>query len=109
MLPEEKPAQPVDFPESNSVVTGQSSEVGDLPVWKGRHPNGHHVYISAWEFGLWERLKLLFTGRIYLGLISGLQPPAWISLTAFVDEDDDRGQEPPSDIVRQPEGLKVVD
>jgi hypothetical protein len=44
---------------------------GDLPVWT----NGKHV-LSCWGLSLRERLMLLFTGRIWLWVLSGhTQPP----------------------------------
>ena len=34
--------------------------------------------ISLWHLDLWERIKLLFHGNIWLGVMSGqTQPPVW--------------------------------
>jgi hypothetical protein len=45
--------------------------------------------ISLWKATFFERLKFLFHGKIWLGIISGkTQPPVWvdISKTIFIEE-----------------------
>ena len=71
-------AKPIDFEQSNFVWTGweestNTPNVGDLPAYK----YGDYT-ISCWKLSLKERLKALFTGRIWLHVI-GRQPPVFVS------------------------------
>ena len=35
--------------------------------------------ISCWSVSFWQRLKFLFHGKIWLGILSGsTQPPVWL-------------------------------
>ena len=51
----------VDFEESNNVATGEG--YFDLPTYKD-----DEQFISCWKAGLWQRIKFLFSGKIYLYL-----------------------------------------
>tara|TARA_R110002126_G_scaffold26344_2_gene89119 strand:- start:277 stop:534 length:258 start_codon:yes stop_codon:yes gene_type:complete len=54
--------------------------------------SGLHIYqtddgtcISCWKTTFWQRLKFLFHGKIWLGILSGkTQPPVWIDCTKTV-------------------------
>ena len=51
-------------------------ECSGLPIF-----TDGQVCISLWKPTIWERLKLLFTGRIWLGVLSGQsQPPVWVGV-----------------------------
>ena len=36
--------------------------------------------ISCWHLSFWERLKLLFTGRLWFSVIGNAQPPIWLGV-----------------------------
>lgn len=89
-LPAGGPASPAAFPEQNFTLTGHGG-VGDLPAWKGETPDGKNVFISAWDLPFWDRVRVLLTGRLYLGVQSGFHPPVWIHTEAFVEGDPEDG------------------
>lgn len=45
--------------------------------------------ISCWSISFWQRLKFLFHGRLWLGVLSGkTQPPVWLDMqeTIFMND-----------------------
>jgi len=71
--------KPINFPQSTNVLQ-KPSEMTDkeclpLPVW-----NDGKQCISCWKPSFIERVKILFTGKVWLGVMSGTtQPPVFIS------------------------------
>lgn len=55
--------RPVEFPGHNAVYAKDQPEYIPLPVYKSEGKEGE--VISCWQLTFKERLKLLFTGRIY--------------------------------------------
>lgn len=67
---------PVNFSESNKTLSGEGGEIDDLRVF-----NDGVQSVSCWKVNLWGLLKLLFTRKIWLGVMAGnSQPPVWISV-----------------------------
>jgi len=64
--------RPVPFCESNGTLTAPvgMKDCGDLPV----HRDGAHC-ISCWQLSAAERLRLLFTGRVWLWVFAGSTHP----------------------------------
>lgn len=80
--------KPIDFKQSNTVYTKPSNwveeaECGSLPC---RVSNG--VIISCWYIPFIKRLKLLFTGRVWLGVVSDGMPPVYLDTDFPVEEDE---------------------
>jgi len=71
--------KPINFPQSTMVLQ-RPSEMTDkeclpLPVW-----NDGKQCISCWKPTFVERFKILLTGKVWLGVLSGTtQPPVFIS------------------------------
>ena len=70
---------PTNFPESNCVLHPPDGmtpdECDDLAVFR----DGRNV-ISCWKLTLADRIKLLVSGRLWLGVVGGrTQPPVWLS------------------------------
>jgi len=70
--------QPVTFKHQNKVLTKPSSmnddECEDLPIC-----NVDDMCISKWRISFWQRIKLIFSGHVWLGIHSGhTQPPVWL-------------------------------
>jgi len=45
--------------------------------------------ISLWTVPFWQRVKFLFHGKLWLGVLSGkTQPPVWLDMTktVFIEE-----------------------
>lgn len=71
--------EPVTFPEVNRTLVRPAAmaetECGSLPVYA----DGHQT-ISCWRLTWGDRLRLLRTGRLWLGVLGGVtQPPVWMS------------------------------
>lgn len=75
--------KPTDFKESTKVLTRPStmsdSECGSLPVW-----SDSKQCVSCWKMSFVERVTCLFTGKVWLSVLSGTtQPPVAVSGTSF--------------------------
>lgn len=67
--------KPTNFKQSNKILQKPENmtdeECSPLPVF-----TDEKVCISCWEAGIWERIKFLFCGRIWVWIFSGkTQPP----------------------------------
>lgn len=72
--------KPIDFAEKTKTL-GKPSNMTDeecipLPVWNG----DEKTCISCWKASFKQRVKFLFTGKMWVGIYSGqTQPPVWIT------------------------------
>lgn len=71
--------KPINFKQSTKVLqkpgTLSDSECGTLPVW-----NDGKQCVSCWKLSFKERIKVLFHGKVWLGVLSGkTQPPVFLS------------------------------
>ena len=69
---------PVPFREQNHTFLPpprMEDKVGSLPTFVGEGQ-----VISCWRLTLWERIKLLFTGRMWFSVIGNAQPPIWLGV-----------------------------
>lgn len=71
--------KPIDFSQSTKILqrpsTMPESECQSLPVWS----DGKQC-VSCWKPTFKERVKILFTGKVWLGVLSGkTQPPVFVS------------------------------
>jgi hypothetical protein len=71
--------KPIDFPQSTKVLQKPSnmlnSECQPLPIWS----DGKEC-VSCWRPTLKERFRILFTGKVWLSVLSGVtQPPVYIT------------------------------
>lgn len=65
--------KPIKFKGSNIVFAKDQPEYLPLPAW--RKPNDSQgVVVSCWKATFKERLKILFTGRLYLSLLTFNKP-----------------------------------
>ncbi len=67
-----KEIKPVKFEEQNYTYVAEGC--GDLPAWI----DGEQI-ISCWKIPFIKRLKMIFTGRIWLGVMGVSQPPVWLA------------------------------
>ena len=58
--------EPVKFPECNVTFAKDQDEYLDLPAFRSNEGE----VVSCWTMGLRERLKVLFTGKVYLTLLT---------------------------------------
>ena len=62
--------KPIKFKEANLVLAENQPEYLTLPAWRG----GDGTVISCWKLTRRERMKLLFTGRIWLRTLTFHKP-----------------------------------
>lgn len=65
--------RPVEFPEQNMVLAKDQPEYLPLPV----HRTDAGQVISCWQLGWWERVRLFWSGRLWLRQLTfgGLSQP----------------------------------
>lgn len=78
--------KPAKFKEVNLTYTRPENmtdeECGSLPVHQ--HERG---IISCWKLSFCERVKVIFTGRVWLDVAATRQPPVWLGVNApFIRE-----------------------
>lgn len=64
--------KPVEFPEQNTVYAKDQPEYIPLPAFKDNGPEG--AVISCWQLSFKERIRLLFTGKLWVSLWSFHKP-----------------------------------
>jgi len=69
---------PIMFREATGILRGGSKDILDLPVYR----NDEQV-ISCWKIPIMRRLRVLFTGRVYLHVLGKTHPPLCIETDAF--------------------------
>lgn len=79
--------KPLKFKEAQIELKKPASmtdeECGSLWV----HRSNQGECISAWTTSFWNRLKFLFHGKIWIGILSGpTQPPVWLECKKTVFE-----------------------
>jgi len=72
--------KPIEFKEQTKVLRKPQNmtdaECGSLPVF-----NDSKQSISCWRANIIERVKFIFSGRVWLGVYSGqTQPPVWLGV-----------------------------
>jgi len=82
---------PITFKESNRKLYAPSEEGCcskiPLPVWT----DGTQC-VSCWKCSFLERLKILFTGRVWVSVRSGeTQPPMWVEgAYPFIENEEEQ-------------------
>lgn len=71
--------KPIEFPEHNVVFAKDQPEYKPLPAF--RNEGGMGEVISCWKLSFRERIRLLFTGRLWLSLAMFGRPltPSFLS------------------------------
>lgn len=58
--------KPIKFKEQNCTYAKNQDQYGNLPAFL----SNDGVVVSCWKLSFTERLRLLFRGRLWLGLLS---------------------------------------
>ncbi len=77
--------KPIEFKDQNATFAKDQPEYLPLPALKVNDKQG--TVISCWKMGLWERLVVLFTGRVWLDVYTfdkPLQPQRMSVLKPYV-------------------------
>ena len=85
--------KPIEFKHQNVVYAKDQPEYQPLPALKIDSPQGE--VISCWQMSFKERMKVLFTGVIWVSLVSFNKPltPSFISVNrkdVYSHEDDNK-------------------
>ena len=64
--------KPIEFPEHNTVYAKDQPEYIPLPVFKDNSPECHCV--SCLQLSFTERLRILFTGKLWVNLMTFNKP-----------------------------------
>ena len=64
--------KPISFPEHNVVYAKDQPEYLPLPAFKNDSREGD--VISCWQLSFTERLRILFTGKLWVSLMSFNKP-----------------------------------
>ena len=72
--------KPVEFKDQNIVFAENQPEYTPLPSLK--LPGSEGCVVSCWKLSFRERIKILFTGRVWLSLMSFNKPltPSYMSV-----------------------------
>lgn len=72
--------KPVEFKHQNIVFAKDQPEYQPLPALRIDSPNGEVV--SCWKLTFKERIKIIFTGRVWLSLMSFNKPltPSYLAV-----------------------------
>ena len=73
--------KPIKFDESNANLARPSDMTDEqcqsLPIVRVQYPEWV-TCVSCWQMSWRDRLKLLVTGKVWLGVIGHTQPPVFI-------------------------------
>ena len=64
--------KPIKFKEQNIVYAENQPKYLPLPAFKNESPQGE--VISCWQLSFIERMRILFTGKIWVCLLSFNKP-----------------------------------
>ena len=65
--------KPIKFKESNITLAKDQPEYQQLPIHRDGKDNEGKV-TSCWKLSRWERIKLLFTGKLWLSMMTFHRP-----------------------------------
>lgn len=64
--------KPIEFPEANVTFAKDQPEYQPLPAFKNQSPEGE--VISCWQLSFVERMRILFTGKLWVSLMTFNKP-----------------------------------
>jgi hypothetical protein len=59
--------KPIKFPEANVEFATEQDEYLPLPAYRDESPQGQ--VISCWKLSFWDRVRILFIGRLWVSLM----------------------------------------
>jgi hypothetical protein len=64
--------KPIKFKEHNKVYAKNQPQYLQLPVYEDNEQGGRVFH--CWQFTLWERIKILFIGKLWISIRNFKQP-----------------------------------
>lgn len=72
---------PVDIHQANATLKGDASRnISDLKVLIRQYSDGTQSVTSEWRMSLFERIYVLFSGSVYVGVMTKDYPPIKVSI-----------------------------
>lgn len=71
--------QTISFSPYEQVAQVSNPNFSNCPVLTSRYADMTPEIVSCWELTIWERIKLLFTGRLFLHVLGNELPPIKLS------------------------------
>lgn len=65
--------KPVSFPQQNIVIAENQKEYLPLPAYKESGTDEGQL-ITCWKFSFFERVKILFTGKLWMNELTFHKP-----------------------------------
>ena len=62
--------KPIDFKERNIIFAKDQSEYQSLPAYKNKNEGNSGEVVSCWSLSFRERIKVLFSGKLYVSLMT---------------------------------------
>lgn len=62
--------KPISFKEQTCIIAEDQKEYLTLPAWKSKDG----IVVSCWELSFRERIKLLFTGKLWFKVLTFNKP-----------------------------------
>lgn len=74
--------KPIHFKESNIVFAKDQPEYQQLPAFINRSEGNNGEVVSCWQLSFKEIIKVLFTGKVYVSLMTFNKPltPTYITV-----------------------------
>jgi len=77
--------KPINFKEATTELEKPESMTDEECSSLFIHQTEAGTCISCWTVSFWQRVKFLFHGKIWLGVLSGhTQPPVWLDCSSTV-------------------------
>jgi hypothetical protein len=76
----------IQYKQANTVLLGGRPDVYDLPIFRFQYSDGQEAIESCWQMSFRERLRALFTGKIYFQCWGRTHPPILLSVKAALEE-----------------------
>ncbi|MCK5564526.1 MAG: hypothetical protein KAJ07_04715 [Planctomycetes bacterium] len=77
--------KPIKFDDRCVNYAEAQEEYNTLPVLRVNYEDGSKALLSCWHLSFIERLRLLFSGRVYLWIMGTRQPPVLLGLEGVED------------------------
>jgi hypothetical protein len=76
----------IHYKHANTVLLGGRPDVYDLPICRFQYSDGQNAVESCWKMTFRERLKVMFSGKVYFQCFGITHPPILLSAISAMEE-----------------------
>lgn len=76
----------IHYKHANTVLLGGRPDVYDLPICRFQYSDGQNAVESCWKMTFCERLRVLFSGKVYFRCFGVTHPPILLSTKPVLEE-----------------------